>query len=91
METDPARLRPWLGRTEEASNQVALERVRALQVTLERPERPLGVGDPLPPLWHWLFFWPLAPRSGLGRDGIRRSAAFCRPWDRRGACGPEAG
>jgi 3-methylfumaryl-CoA hydratase len=79
METDPARLQPWLGRTEEASDQVALERVRALQVTLERPERPLGVGDPLPPLWHWLFFWPLAPRSGLGRDGHPALGGFLPP------------
>jgi 3-methylfumaryl-CoA hydratase len=69
METDPARLRAWLGRTEDASDHVAVERVRALQATLERPQEPLGEGDPLPPLWHWLFFWAIAPRSGLGRDG----------------------
>ena len=69
METDPARLQPWLGRTEDASDQIGLERVRALQATLERPEQPLAEGDPLPPLWHWLFFWGIAPRSGLGRDG----------------------
>jgi 3-methylfumaryl-CoA hydratase len=79
METDPARLRPWLGRTEDASDHVALERVGALQATLERPEEPLGEGDPLPPLWHWLFFWGIAPRSGLGRDGHPALGGFLPP------------
>jgi 3-methylfumaryl-CoA hydratase len=79
METDPARLRPWLGRTEDASDQVALERVRALQATLERPDAPLREGDPLPPLWHWLFFWGIAPRSGLGRDGHPALGGFLPP------------
>jgi 3-methylfumaryl-CoA hydratase len=79
METDPARLRPWLGRSEEAIDHVALERVRALQATLEWPERPLGAGDPLPPLWHWLFFWAIAPRSGLGRDGHPALGGFLPP------------
>jgi 3-methylfumaryl-CoA hydratase len=79
METDPARLRSWLGRTEEASDQVALERVRALQATLGRPEQPLREGDPLPPLWHWAFCWPIAPRSGLGRDGHPALGGFLPP------------
>ena len=79
METDSARLRPWLGRTEDASDHVALERVRALQATLERPQESLGEGDPLPPLWHWLFFWGIAPRSGLGRDGHPALGGFLPP------------
>jgi 3-methylfumaryl-CoA hydratase len=79
METDPARLRPWLGRTEEARDHVALERVRALQATLERPEQPLREGDPLPRLWHWAFCWPIAPRSGLGRDGHPALGGFLPP------------
>ena len=79
MENDPARLRPWRGRTEDASDHVSLERVRALQATLERPEEPLGEGDALPPLWHWLFFWGIAPRSGLGRDGHPALGGFLPP------------
>jgi 3-methylfumaryl-CoA hydratase len=79
MEIDPARLRPWLGCTEDASDRVALERVRALQATLERPDQPLSEGDPLPPLWHWLFFWGIAPRSGLGRDGHPALGGFLPP------------
>jgi 3-methylfumaryl-CoA hydratase len=79
METDPARLRPWLGCTEDASDHVALERVLALQATLERPDASLGEGDPLPPLWHWLFFWGIAPRSGLGRDGHPALGGFLPP------------
>ena len=79
METDPARLQPWLGRTEDASDHVVLERVRALQATLERPDQSLGEGDLLPPLWHWLFFWGIAPRSGLGRDGHPALGGFLPP------------
>jgi 3-methylfumaryl-CoA hydratase len=79
METDPARLRPWVGRSEEATDRIALERVRALQATLERPHEPLCEGDPLPPLWHWLFFWAIAPRSGLGRDGHPALGGFLPP------------
>jgi 3-methylfumaryl-CoA hydratase len=79
LETDFARLRPWLGRTEEARDHVVLERVLALQATLERPESTLREGDPLPPLWHWLFFWSIAPPSGLGRDGHPALGGFLPP------------
>jgi 3-methylfumaryl-CoA hydratase len=79
VEADPARLRPWLGRSEEASDLVALARVRALHATLERPAEPLGESDPLPPLWHWAFCWAVAPRSGLGRDGHPALGGFLPP------------
>jgi 3-methylfumaryl-CoA hydratase len=58
---------------------VALERVRALQATLERPDAPLREGDLLPPLWHWLFFWGITARSGLGRDGHPALGGFLPP------------
>ena len=79
METDLARLRPWLGRTEQAVDRTALERVRAMQATLARPARPLGEGDPLPPLWHGAFCWSIAPRAALGRDGHPALGQFLPP------------
>jgi 3-methylfumaryl-CoA hydratase len=79
METDLARVQPWLGRTEQAEDHVGLEQVRAMQATLERPAGPLDEGDALPPLWHWLFFWDIAPRSGLGRDGHPALGRFLPP------------
>jgi 3-methylfumaryl-CoA hydratase len=79
MQTDLDRLRPWIGRREEVADQVAPERVRALQATLARPAAPLEVGDPLPPLWHWAFCWPVAPRAGLGRDGHPALGGFLPP------------
>jgi 3-methylfumaryl-CoA hydratase len=43
--------------------------VQALEATLGLPmvdqEKPLD----LPPLWHWLYFLPTAPRSAIGPDG----------------------
>ena len=36
-------------------------------------------GDTLPPLWHWLYFWDIAARSGLGRDGHPALGGFLPP------------
>lgn len=33
-------------------------------------------GDPLPPIWHRLYFWTPAPQSELGGDGHPRTGAF---------------
>lgn len=79
METDLTRLRQWIGRTEHVADRIAFERVRAMQATLERPELPLGEGDPLPLLWHWAFCWSVAPRSALGRDGHPALGQFLPP------------
>ena len=43
--------------------------VQALEATLGLPvSRADGTVD-LPPLWHWLYFLPTAPRSSIGPDG----------------------
>jgi len=44
-------------------------RAQALHATLERPGAPPAAGDPLPPLWHWIYFWSIAPMADLGSDG----------------------
>ena len=44
-------------------------RAQALHATLERPGAPPSAGDPLPPLWHWIYFWSIAPMAELGHDG----------------------
>ena len=33
----------------------------------------------MPALWHWLYFWDIAPRSGLGRDGHAALGEFLPP------------
>ena len=79
METDEVRIEDWIGRAEHARDRVAAERARALQATLDRMQPPLRDGDPLPPLWHWLYFWTVVPRSGLGRDGHPALGGFLPP------------
>ncbi len=70
MESDPKR---WIGRTAEAVDVLHAERVAALWALLERAGPPPGEGAPLPPLWHWLYFWALPRRSALGDDGHPRT------------------
>ena len=36
-------------------------------------------GDPLPPLWHWLYFLPTARQSALGPDGHPARGGFLPP------------
>ncbi len=33
-------------------------------------------GEPLPPFWHYAYFWDSLPPSGLGRDGHPRTGDF---------------
>ena len=43
-------------------------RARALLTALAR-DAALGVGDPLPPFFQYLYFWDAQPPGNLGRDG----------------------
>jgi 3-methylfumaryl-CoA hydratase len=43
--------------------------VQALEATLEMGTAPATEHSELPPLWHWLYFLPTAPRSSIGPDG----------------------
>ncbi|WP_326533514.1 acyl-CoA dehydrogenase [Pseudorhodoferax sp.] len=62
-------LRRLLGRSTQRVDEVTAAPLAALAATLDRDDRPPLPGDAVPPLGHWLFFWPLAPTSGVERDG----------------------
>jgi 3-methylfumaryl-CoA hydratase len=47
----------------------------ALAATLDNSHAP-GVGEALPPIWHWLYFWATAPQAGLGADGHPQKGGF---------------
>ncbi len=79
MENDNTDLQDWVGRTEERRDTLVTERCVALQAALDDGSTQLEDGDPLPPLWHWLYFWDIAPRSGLGRDGHPKVGGFLPP------------
>jgi 3-methylfumaryl-CoA hydratase len=72
-------LREWRGKTESRSDQVTTAPIAALSATLDRDDPLPRVGDPLPPLWHWLYFLPLPRQSELGPDGHAKRGGFLPP------------
>ncbi|MCB1887796.1 MAG: MaoC family dehydratase N-terminal domain-containing protein [Rhodocyclaceae bacterium] len=77
---DLAHLQQWVGRQTVREDEIGAFPLRALKATLESPQVGDGEpGDPLPPLWHWLYFLPLDPQSSLGPDGHAERGGFLPP------------
>ena len=74
-----AMLHDWIGKTETHHDVVTLWPMAALSATLDRDDAPPQAGDPLPPLWHWLYFLPTDRQSALGPDGHARRGGFLPP------------
>ncbi|MHA1153718.1 MAG: acyl-CoA dehydrogenase, partial [Alphaproteobacteria bacterium] len=81
MSHDLESWRAWVGRVEESRDTIDLLRARTMQAALDDPAAPLGPGDALPPLWHWLYFWSVAPGAALGPDGHPSRGDFLPPID----------
>ncbi len=79
--SDPKSWRQWIGREQVVEDVMDPARAEALHATLGRPGAPPTAGDPLPPLWHWIYFWSIAPMSALGRDGHHALGRFLPPID----------
>ena len=77
-DTGPA-IESWIGRSEQASDELALAPALALAATLDHDGTGLAHGDPLPPLWHWIYFTPKARASEIGADGHPRRGGFLPP------------
>jgi 3-methylfumaryl-CoA hydratase len=78
-ELDVDHLRSWIGKQESAQDQVTRFPIAALSATLDRDDPAPRAGDPLPPLWHWLYFLPTARQSILGPDGHPARGGFLPP------------
>ena len=65
----------WIGRSETVQDTIGAVPCAALAAALDRqaPPRP---GETLPPLWHWLYFLPLALQADLGADGHARGLSL---------------
>lgn len=72
-------LQEWVGRTEIRSDQVTAAPMAALAATLDIESPYPQPGDPLPPLWHWLYFLPFPRQSELGPDGHAKRGGFLPP------------
>ncbi len=79
MSLDTGHLRSWIGKQETLHDQVTRFPIAALSATLDRDDPPPYAGDPLPPLWHWLYFLPTARQSILGPDGHPARGGFLPP------------
>jgi hydroxyacyl-ACP dehydratase HTD2-like protein with hotdog domain len=62
-------------KTERAVDIVAPTSVAALAATLDHDAAP-HEGDALPPLWHWIFFRPIAKQSLIAEDGHPKKGGF---------------
>lgn len=71
-------LHQWVGRTESLQDLVHPALVNAMAAVLDRSAAP-GPGEPLPPLWHWMYFWTSARQSELGHDGHAQRGNFLPP------------
>ena len=76
---DIAELQRWVGKTETVSDQITPVPIAALRATLDIDAPPPRRGDPLPPLWHWLYFLPIHRQSDLGPEGHMTKGGFLPP------------
>ena len=77
--TAQVNLKDWIGRTETVADTVTATPVAALSATLDWPSERPPAGTPLPSLWHWLYFLPLAQQSEIGPDGHPHRGGFLPP------------
>ncbi|MCY1276872.1 hypothetical protein D3C76_729670 [compost metagenome] len=71
----------WIGRREEAADQLSANLVKRIAATFSEPA-PRN-GQSLPPLWHWAFFQEPVDEAGLGVDGHPARGGFLPPADNR--------
>jgi 3-methylfumaryl-CoA hydratase len=72
-------LRDWIGRTEERTDHAAPTPIAALGATLDLDAVDTNPGAAVPPLWHWLYFLPLARQGEIGADGHPKRGGFLPP------------
>ncbi len=79
MGEDLEKYRQWVGRTQVQDDIAAPFPPRALIATLDARDPAPARGDPLPPLWHWLYFLDAAPASRIAEDGHPQRGDFLPP------------
>jgi 3-methylfumaryl-CoA hydratase len=76
---DIAELQKWVGKIETVADQITPVPMAALAATLDIDAPKPKTGDPLPPLWHWLYFLPIHRQSELGVEGHAAKGGFLPP------------
>jgi 3-methylfumaryl-CoA hydratase len=77
---DLAHLRTWIGRSRTDEDVIGTRTARLMAATVDHPhpER-IRDGEPLPALWHWIYFLEGLPPGELGRDGHPARGGFLPP------------
>src|SRR6185436_12559622 len=75
---DVTPLNAWIGRQKTVPDTVAPFAAAALTATLDRDDAP-GTGDPLPPLWHWIYFHDPRRTAELAANGHAALGRFMPP------------
>jgi 3-methylfumaryl-CoA hydratase len=70
-------LQQWIDKTETQHDVIRAGMAEALAAVLDRP--PPQAGAPLPPLWHWIYFWTIRPQAEVGPDGHPKRGGFLPP------------
>jgi 3-methylfumaryl-CoA hydratase len=73
----------WAPGPTETTETIAAEPAVALSELLDREPAVTGPGDPIPPLWHWLYFLDRPATSELGPDGHPAAGHFMPPIPQR--------
>jgi 3-methylfumaryl-CoA hydratase len=68
----------WIGRTETVEDIAAAGPVKRLAALLDHDGGVWRPGE-VPPLGHWLYFWPAAAQSEIGEDGHPRRGLVRAP------------
>src|SRR5438093_129884 len=72
-------LHEWIGRQQQASDEVSLAAIKRLAALLDVPLRPYRRGDAIPKGWYVVLFTPEDRRSLLGPDGHPHKGQFIPP------------
>ena len=72
-------LTDWIGSQEHREEIISEFPAQAAAAMLDLDGEKMTHGNPLPPLWHWFYFLPLAPRSQIDVDGHPKRGGFFPP------------
>jgi 3-methylfumaryl-CoA hydratase len=73
-------LRTWIGNSRVDEDVIGARHARLMAATVDFPHpQQIGDGQPLPPLWHWIYFLEGLTPGELGRDGHPARGGFLPP------------
>lgn len=72
-------LRTWIGNSRSDEDVISVRQASLMAATVDYAPGKIREGEPLPPLWHWIYFLEGLPTDALGRDGHPARGGFLPP------------